>query len=206
MTPAHLASGDTPADDGASAGAVAAVRRAGPGDAALLARLGRELFADTFGAANTPSDMRTYLDETFTEQRMHALLGDPRAVLWIAEAGGGSAVGYAQLRVDAPLPPGASRFDVAAPDPARGAEIVRLYAARGLHGRGLGAALMAACLDAAAAAGATLVWLGVWERNARAIAFYEKHGFRKAGEQEFVLGADRQRDWVMARAVTRRDR
>jgi len=47
-----------------------------------------------------------------------------------------------------------------------------------------------------------VLWLGVWERNARAIAFYRKQGFEVVGEQEFMLGADRQRDLVMARRLT----
>ena len=45
------------------------------------------------------------------------------------------------------------------------------------------------------------VWLAVWEHNARAIRFYEKHGFARVGEQLFRLGADTQTDWLMARAV-----
>jgi ribosomal protein S18 acetylase RimI-like enzyme len=82
------------------------------------------------------------------------------------------------------------------------AEIARLYADQRWHGRGLGGALMHVCIATARDWGADLLWLGVWERNARAIAFYEKHGFRVIGEQEFQLGADRQRDLVMALNLT----
>jgi ribosomal protein S18 acetylase RimI-like enzyme len=45
--------------------------------------------------------------------------------------------------------------------------------------------------------GARTIWLGVWERNARAIAFYHKQGFVQAGTQRFLLGDDLQTDWVM---------
>lgn len=48
------------------------------------------------------------------------------------------------------------------------------------------------------ARGSDVVWLGVWERNARAIAFYKKYGFVERGEHVFLLGHDRQRDIVMA--------
>ena len=43
------------------------------------------------------------------------------------------------------------------------------------------------------------MWLGVWQRNPRAVRFYEKCGFRRVAEATFVLGTDVQTDWVMAR-------
>ena len=67
--------------------------------------------------------------------------------------------------------------------------------------KAVGARLLAACLDAARAAGATDLWLGVWQENPRAIAFYRKHGFEIVGEKTFVVGSDPQTDWVMARPV-----
>ena len=60
---------------------------------------------------------------------------------------------------------------------------------------------MAATLDAAAATGAIAAWLGVNEENARAIRFYEKHGFAKAGRKRFRLGDRLEQDWVLARAL-----
>ena len=61
---------------------------------------------------------------------------------------------------------------------------------------------MDACLATAREWEADLLWLGVWEHNPRAIAFYEKRGFRAIGAQEFLLGADRQRDLVMVLYLT----
>jgi ribosomal protein S18 acetylase RimI-like enzyme len=55
--------------------------------------------------------------------------------------------------------------------------------------------------EAALRRGAGAVWLGVWERNARAIAFYRKCGFADVGSQTFELGSDRQQDRVMWRRV-----
>ena len=45
------------------------------------------------------------------------------------------------------------------------------------------------------------VWLGVWERNPRAVAFYENYGFTHVDEQTFVLGNDEQTDWLFARVL-----
>jgi ribosomal protein S18 acetylase RimI-like enzyme len=81
-------------------------------------------------------------------------------------------------------------------------EVARLYAAREAIGSGVGAALMRECIAHAASLGRGALWLGVWERNARAIAFYERWGFRDVGMQHFQLGADRQVDRVMLRRIT----
>jgi ribosomal protein S18 acetylase RimI-like enzyme len=80
-------------------------------------------------------------------------------------------------------------------------EVVRFYVDRPWHGRGVAHQLMAAAADAAQAAGARTLWLGVWERNPRAIAFYRKCGFEDVGTQIFVLGADHQQDLVLARSL-----
>jgi diamine N-acetyltransferase len=80
-------------------------------------------------------------------------------------------------------------------------ELVRFYVNRALHGRGLAHTLMQAAL-AAASPRARTMWLGVWERTARAIAFYAKWGFVDVGSHVFVLGSDRQIDRIMWRADT----
>jgi ribosomal protein S18 acetylase RimI-like enzyme len=60
---------------------------------------------------------------------------------------------------------------------------------------------MAACLEELKARGSDVAWLGVWERNPRAIAFYRKMGFAECGEHVFTLGHEPQRDVVMARKL-----
>ena len=60
---------------------------------------------------------------------------------------------------------------------------------------------MGAVFDAARSAGDGHLWLGVWERNARAIRFYAKAGFVDVGSHDFVLGTDRQTDRVMVAPV-----
>ena len=86
---------------------------------------------------------------------------------------------------------------------AKPVEIHRLYVDRRWHGSGVAQRLMAAALGVAERGGADHVWLGVWERNPRAIAFYKKCGFTEAGQQVFLLGRDVQRDLVMSAPVRR---
>jgi ribosomal protein S18 acetylase RimI-like enzyme len=63
---------------------------------------------------------------------------------------------------------------------------------------------MSACVDVMTGRRSDVVWLGVWEHNPKAIAFYKKLGFGEVGEQVFPLGSDAQRDIVMARPVDSR--
>jgi len=167
------------------------IRRAEPGDAGLLAELGARTFSETFAADNSPEDMAAYLDASFSPARQAAELADPASTFFVAEVGG-LAAGYAQLH---------------AGEPAEGVEgdkpveLVRLYVSREWLGRGVGEALMRACVDEARRAGHGTIWLGVWERNGRAQAFYRKWDFRAVGEHVFQLGSDPQTDILMERAL-----
>lgn len=167
------------------------IRRATSADNRLLAEIGVETFADSFGAQNTPDDMAQYLELSFSPQIQAAELSDPDSLFLIAEIEG-EPVGYARLHQ------GATPAAIAAVQPI---EIVRFYARKAWIGHGIGAALMQACLDEAAARGCDVVWLDVWEENQRARVFYEKWGFTTAGTQKFNLGEDLQNDLLMARRV-----
>jgi ribosomal protein S18 acetylase RimI-like enzyme len=167
------------------------IRSATPDDNALLARLGAQTFRDTFGPDNTAEDMAAYLAQAFGAEKQAAELVDPRTTFLIAMFEE-EVVGYARLR-EGPAPDCVSA--------ARPIEIVRFYAAVSWIGRGVGAALMARCLEHARQRGCDVVWLDVWERNVRAIAFYRRWGFAEIGTQAFVLGSDAQRDLLMARSV-----
>lgn len=165
------------------------LRRARPtdDDAILLSAVGARLFEEAFGAANDPADLETFLSATYSPAKQLAELGDPARTTWIAESGG-EVVGYALLRRHAHAP------SVSAADPA---EVQRIYVARSLHGHGVADLLMHACIDEARSWEADALWLGVWERNPRAVAFYTRWGFRRVGEQRFLVGSDAQRDHVM---------
>jgi ribosomal protein S18 acetylase RimI-like enzyme len=84
---------------------------------------------------------------------------------------------------------------VKGPDPV---ELERIYVDKSAIGRGVGAALMEACLDAARRGGHRTLWLGVWERNPNAIGFYERLGFRQVGTHGFRFGSKLQTDLLMA--------
>lgn len=166
-------------------------RRANSDDANLLAELGARTFRDTFAADNTREDMAAYLASSFNLAQQTAELTHPASTFMIAEVDG-VAAGYAKLLAGEP----AEGIEGAKP-----IELVRLYVLREWLGRGVGDALMRACLDEARKAGYETLWLGVWERNERAKAFYRKWDFRAVGEHMFQLGSDPQRDILMERSL-----
>ena len=167
------------------------IRRASPDDAGMLAELGARTFSETFAADNSPEDMAAYLTSSFNLAQQTAELADPASTFFIAEVGG-VAAGYAKLHAGEPE----EGIEGAKP-----VELVRLYVSKEWLGRGVGEALMRACVDEARRAGHETIWLGVWERNARAQAFYRKWNFRAVGEHVFQVGSDPQTDILMERAL-----
>lgn len=167
------------------------IRRANSDDAKLLAELGASTFKETFAADNTTEDMDAYLTAHFSVPQQTAELAHPDSTFLIAEVDG-KAAGYAKLQSGEPPK------DI---EGAKPIELVRLYISSEWFGRGVGEALMRACLDESRNAGHETLWLGVWERNARAQAFYRKWEFRAVGEHIFQLGSDAQRDLLMERAL-----
>jgi ribosomal protein S18 acetylase RimI-like enzyme len=171
------------------------IRRGTLADALLLSELGARTFTETFAADNTPEDLSSYLATSFSVAQQTAELEDPVSTFLIAEVDG-HAAGYAKLHVGEP------EQGVEGANPI---ELVRLYVLREWLGRGIGEQLMRACIDEAQQAGHETLWLGVWESNARAQAFYRKWSFRDVGEHVFQLGADRQRDILMERSLKSSD-
>jgi GNAT superfamily N-acetyltransferase len=167
------------------------VRRASIEDAKLLAELGAQTFAETFAEDNSPEDMAAYLADSFNVERQTTELNDSLSIFFIADIDG-RASGYAKLH---------SGEVSGGVEGERPIELVRLYVSQEWLGRGVGQALMQRCIDEARGMGFQTIWLGVWERNNRAQAFYRKWDFYEVGEHIFHLGSEPQRDIVMQRAV-----
>jgi diamine N-acetyltransferase len=164
------------------------IREATTADAALIADLSRQTFYETFAPDNREADMEKFMRETFTRAALIAEVGAPGNTFLLAVENNEPA-GYARLReTDADLA-------------LNSIEIARLYAATAMIGKGVGKALMQACIDIAHTKKKKTLWLGVWEKNARAISFYTAWGFEKVGEHNFVLGDDVQLDWIMQKQL-----
>lgn len=167
------------------------LRQARAADAAALAVLAEQTFRATFAASNSAEDMALHCRNAYGEAIQAAEIAHPSMATLLVEQDD-RLLGYAQLRWGRAPP------CVVAKSPG---EIQRLYVVQEAQGRGIANELMRRCIERLAARCSDVAWLGVWERNPRAIAFYRKFDFLEVGEHVFALGSDRQRDIVMAKPL-----
>jgi len=167
------------------------IRRATANDAGRLAELAARTFSDTYAAYNDPADMAVHISARYGPSKQAEELADAGSTYIVAELAD-QLIGYAYL-VSQQAP-----GDVALDAPV---EVVRFYVASPWHGRGVAQGLMEACVAEARRQGGRTLCLGVWQENARAIAFYQRAGFTIVGTTAFQLGSQRQLDHVMAMSL-----
>ncbi len=165
------------------------IRHGTPADAEALATIAARTFSDTFATDNRPEDLALHLSLAYGPRQQGSELADP-AILTLLTYVGPTLAAYAQLRR------GPAPKCVVSTSPI---EIWRFYVSQDWHGQGLAQALMSQVTREAQLMGADNLWLGVWERNPRAIAFYGKAGFVDVGSHIFMVGGDAQTDRIMVR-------
>src|SRR6185369_2257432 len=163
------------------------IRHAVADDASMLAELGARTFFDTFAKDNTPENIKQHLEKAFSTEIQRNELSQPNILFLLAQEDH-TPIGYGQLILD-------SREEFI--KGVKPLEIRRIYAAQEYIGKGVGKALMQASLDEARKRGCDCVWLGVWEKNPRAIDFYKKWGYVEVGTHVFRVGDDPQTDFIM---------
>lgn len=167
------------------------LRFASPSDAELIADISQQTFYESFIADNRPEDMDKFLTEQFTRGKLMMEVG-AKDHIFILAYDGEEIAGYVKLR-DGKVP------DTL--DSAKALEVARIYCLKEKIGKGVGRLLMQKSVDIAKEKDKDTLWLGVWEKNTRAINFYYRWGFEKFDETDFLLGDDVQRDWLMKKKV-----
>lgn len=188
------------------------IRKAAASDSAALAALGAEVFRATFAHSCTEEQLQAFLDEAYTPEAIAGDIADPSKDVLVATDTDSSSTGddnpspstgeqqqQQKLLGFAYLTRGSSEPCVEHLE--RPVELQRLYIALGAHGRGLGKALSLAADDLARAQGFRTIWLGVWEENHKAQAFYRKMGYEHIGEHVFDVGGDLQTDEIWWKAL-----
>jgi ribosomal protein S18 acetylase RimI-like enzyme len=153
----------------------------------LLQKIGVRTFYETFSAYNTEENMKTYLEQSFSLEKLSAELQNPYTSFyfaWMDDA----VVGYLKLNE------GPAQTDV---KDQNALEIERIYVLKAFHGKQVGQLLYEKAIQIAKKAQLDYVWLGVWEENSRAIRFYQKNGFVVFDKHTFWLGDDEQTDFMM---------
>lgn len=160
-------------------------------DAELIADMSRQTFYDTFASQNSVEDMNKFLNEQFTREALIKEVSTKDNIFLLAYDQE-EPVGYARLRENNNPPSLGSTNAI---------ELARIYATSNSIGKGVGKALMEKCIGLAEKGKKDFIWLGVWEKNQRAIDFYTKWGFEKFADHDFVLGNDVQKDWLMKKKI-----
>ncbi|MFQ3324031.1 MAG: ribosomal protein S18 acetylase RimI-like enzyme [Pseudomonadales bacterium] len=157
-------------------------------DALRLSHLAAKLFHQAYADSMSADILASYIKESFTSSQQQAQLSDPNVTTLLVEIDQ-LLVGYAQLRLN-PIPKTIS-LDISA-------QLWRIYIDKSSHGLGVGRQLLSRVGKIAYAMSHENIWLGVWEENLKAIAFYRQLGFKEVGSHEFHIGGEIQNDLVFA--------
>lgn len=158
---------------------------------AELRQLSIDTFVDTFSKQNNPDNMEAYLNKAFNEAQLKSELENPDSFFYFIKSAN-TTLGYLKLNTRA------AQTDKVLDS---ALEIERIYIIQSVHGQGFGKALIEFALEEARKRSLLCIWLGVWERNEKAIAFYKSYGFEVFDTHPFKLGDDMQRDLLMKRLV-----
>jgi ribosomal protein S18 acetylase RimI-like enzyme len=167
------------------------IRYATAEDAELIADISRKTFHETFGYVNTKENMDKFMNEQFNRDKLIEEVTEPGNTFLLA-FDGDTPVGYGRMREGKKFAEFNGKDSI---------EIARIYSINTYLGMGVGQQLMRQCIFIAKELKKEIIWLGVWEKNPRAIAFYTKWGFEKFSEHDFLLGDDLQKDWLLMKKL-----
>lgn len=156
-------------------------------DIEKLQTIGRQTFYETFAEGNTKENMKKYLEEGFSDQKLNSELNDINSQFYLASMGT-QLIGYLKVNFGQAQTELKDRASL---------EIERIYVLKEFHGQKVGQLLYDKAIEIAKQSKANYVWLGVWEKNLRAISFYQKNGFVEFDRHVFKLGDDEQTDLMM---------
>lgn len=160
-------------------------------DLEKLQEIGKLTFLETFEKDNSPENMKSYLENSFSNERLIAELNNSETAFFFAEEEK-CVLGYLKINW------GKAQTELQIQN---AVEIERIYVKQAFHGKRIGQLLYEKAVEIAQIKQAECIWLGVWEKNERAIRFYEKNGFRVFDRHIFVLGDDQQTDLMMKLAL-----
>ncbi len=156
-----------------------------------LRKVCRKTFSETFASQNSESDMRKFLDEAYSAEKLRSELMDSDSATYIARDNG-KTLGFLKLNI------GKAQTEKLLEN---ALEIQRIYILKEAKGRGIGSAFMSLAEKTARERQIHVIWLGVWEHNEAAKSFYSKKGFKRFSEHTFTLGTDPQTDWLLKKEI-----
>lgn len=163
------------------------LRKCTVADLSVLCELSTKTYYETFAQLNTTENMKAYLEYAFNAEKLLDELKDVNSEFFFLFSDGELA-GYIKLN-EAP-----SQSDINDKD---SLEIERIYVTAEFQSRGLGKYLLEQAIKATTLRDKKYIWLGVWEKNSKAIGFYKRNGFYEVGTHSFIMGDEEQTDYIM---------
>lgn len=158
-----------------------------PADLKELQELSRKTFSDAFAADNNPDDLRLYLETAFSEDNLGNELLNPLSEFYFGKTDG-ETVGYFKINL------GEAQTDFQDED---AMELERIYIKKEFQNQQIGQKMIDTVIEMAIQRKMSYLWLGVWEKNSRAIDLYLRNGFKFNGEHPYMVGNDLQTDKIM---------
>ncbi len=156
-------------------------------DISRLQLISKQTFAETFTEHNTTEDMQFYLDHNLSIDKLSEELSDQNSEFYFALLDN-NIIAYLKINF------GSAQTEL---KDKSSLEIERIYVLKDFHGKKIGQVLYDKAIEIAKRLNCEYVWLGVWEKNQRAIQFYKKNGFMEFDKHIFKLGNDEQTDIMM---------
>ncbi|WP_368653830.1 GNAT family N-acetyltransferase [Ornithinibacillus sp. 4-3] len=161
-------------------------------DLHLLKDISYDTFYETFKDQNKPENLQNYLKEAFTIEKLEREFNQPHSQFYFIYLNETELAGYLKVNM----------YDAQSEEMGdESFEIERIYVKKEYQKHGLGKLLFQKALDIAKENNKQKLWLGVWEKNENAIAFYQKFGFTKVGEHTFHMGDEEQVDFIMSKDI-----
>jgi ribosomal protein S18 acetylase RimI-like enzyme len=164
-----------------------AITKAGINDINQLQKIGRQTFFETFFETNSEENMKKYLEEGFAIEKLTPEVNNKNSEFYFATLDN-NIIGYLKINF------GDSQTEL---KDDKAIEIERIYVLKDFYGKNIGKLLYDKAIQIARQQNMDYVWLGVWEKNPRAINFYTKNGFIEFDKHIFKLGTDEQTDIMM---------
>jgi ribosomal protein S18 acetylase RimI-like enzyme len=160
-------------------------------DSPLLQEIGCETFNETFKDQNSPENMKAYLERAFNLEQLEKELSNPNSEFFFVYFNN-EVAGYLKVNTN----------DAQSEDMGEESlEVERIYIKKEFQKHGLGKNLFNKAIEIALEHHKKKVWLGVWEKNENAIAFYKKMGFVQTGAHSFYMGDEEQTDFIMTKTL-----
>ncbi|MBG9579799.1 GNAT family acetyltransferase [Bacillus thuringiensis] len=156
-----------------------------------LQEISYETFDETFKYQNSPENMNAYLEKAFNLKQLEKELANLSSHFYFIYFNN-EVAGYVKLNMNDAQSEEMGEESL---------EIERIYIKSTFQKHGLGKYLLNRAIEIAMEHNKKKIWLGVWEKNENAIAFYKKMGFVQVGAHSFYMGDEEQIDFIMIKTL-----